>query len=162
MKIIILALFLPIGAAAKTIEAKAILESKNGSTVSGSVKFVQKKNNLEISYDISGLAKNQKHGFHVHENGDCSSPDGKSAGPHYMKIAEEGGTSLDNPHAFAGDLPEIQADKNGKAKGKFVTEKISLNGNNVVVGRAVIVHGGPDDITQKSAPRLACGVLKLK
>lgn len=141
-------------------KAGADLESKNGSTVKGHITFVETTRGLDIQYELSGLVKNEKHGFHIHEKGDCSSADAKSAGTHYKEVAPTGGTSLDTPHKYAGDLPMITADAEGNAKGTVRVSQLSLDKANPVVGRAIIVHGGPDDISKKSAPRFACGVIK--
>lgn len=146
--------------AAPAAKATATLESKNKSTVKGTVNFTENASGgLDIHYTLEGLKKNQNHGFHIHEKGDCSSADGKSAGTHYMKVGETGGTSTDTPAKFAGDLPQIKADKNGKAEGTITVTGLTVDKNNPIDGRAIIVHGGPDDPSKASAPRVACGVI---
>lgn len=145
---------------AATKHAKAKLESRSGSKVTGTVAFEQTDSELEINYDVKGLKPNSTFGFHVHEKGDCSSADAKSAGPHYHKVSDIGGTSSDNPEQYAGDLPQIKSDAKGVAQGSITTTKISLNKTNAINGRAIMVHGGPDDINKPSAPRVACGVIK--
>lgn len=145
---------------AAPIRAKAVLEAKSGSNVKGIVYFTQIKRGVVAEFVIAGLHANSRHGFHVHELGDCSSGDGKSAGPHYMKIAEGNGTSLDNPDHFAGDLPEIRADRTGRAKGRASGIDLSLGKEHSIIGRAIIIHDGPDDIHAKSSKRIACGAIK--
>lgn len=140
--------------------AQAQLESRSGSKAGGSIDFKQVGTDLKITYKVSGLKPNSTFGFHIHEKGDCSSPDAKSAGPHYHKIAETGGTSKDNPAAYAGDLPQIKSDAQGVAQGTLTSSKISLDKTNPVHGRAIMVHAGPDDINKPSAPRIACGIIK--
>ncbi|MEO5668933.1 MAG: superoxide dismutase family protein [Bdellovibrionota bacterium] len=140
--------------------AHAEILPKSGSSIRGSIGIEEDKDSLKVSYKLSGLAPDSKHGFHFHEHGDCSSVDATSAGPHYKKLSSGGGTSLDFPDRYAGDMPSIQAGKNGKAEGSVIVSGLSLSGNNSVVGRAVIVHGGPDDVSKKSAPRIGCGVVK--
>lgn len=142
-------------------QAFATLEPKNGSRVSGTVDFEETSTGLKVGYSITGLKPNQEHGFHVHEHGDCSSPDGKSAGTHYAPIAPTGGTSLDTPQLYAGDLPMVKSDASGRAMGTFEVAKLSINGQFGVKDRAIMVHGGPDDPKKKSAPRVGCGVIKL-
>ena len=143
----------------------AELEPKNASQVSGQINFVQTGDKLVISYKILNLPNNRKFGLHIHEKPDCSSVDGKSAGGHYHKMeGHEGhGTSLDFPDLYAGDLPAILSNKTGIAEGSFSVSQLSISGTSNTVSvkdRAIIVHGGPDDKTKKSAPRIACGVLK--
>lgn len=148
--------------AALAATAKAELQSRNDSSVKGTIEFTDTADGLQVKYKISGLGKDQNHGFHIHEKGDCSSKDAKSAGPHYLKVAETGGTSMDFPQKFAGDMPQIKSDSKGNAEGSFVVKDISVNQKNPIDGRAVIVHGGPDDISKKSAPRVACGQIQSK
>ena len=84
-------LFLPLLAAitfAANAEAEdatkaiAVLSSASGSKVSGSVTFTKAGDELKIVADVTGLTPG-KHGFHVHEFGDCSAPDAASAGGHF-------------------------------------------------------------------------------
>lgn len=147
-------------AAANNLMASAHMESKSKSKAQGHVNFTQSEEGVLVEYNFEGLAKNKKFGFHIHEKGDCSSDDAKSAGPHYMMLAETGGTSVDNPHQYAGDLPMVKSDNKGKAEGRFVVTSISLDGANPVRGRAIILHGGPDNLKKKSPPRIACGVIR--
>lgn len=141
-------------------EAQATMESRSGSKVAGTMSFTQIKEDLKIDYKITGLKANSTFGFHIHEKGDCSSPDAKSAGSHFHKIAETGGTSKETPAAFAGDLPQIKSDAQGVAEGSVTTSKVSLYKTNPVENLAIMIHGGPDDVTKSSAPRIACGVIK--
>lgn len=142
-------------------EAKAVMAPKSGSQVRGTVSFKETSGALKLNYDLEGLPKNGKFGFHIHEKGDCSSEDAKSAGPHYVKVAESGGTSVDFPGRYEGDLPQIKSDFSGRAKGEInVTSRLSLRDENGIIGRAIIVHGGPDDVSKKSSPRIACGEIR--
>lgn len=142
--------------------AHAELASKSDSHVSGSVDFKDTKKGLEVKYSVQGLSPSQPHGFHVHQNGDCTSADAKSAGGHYVEIAPHGGTSLDTPQKFAGDLQQIAADQNGRASGSFYAPHVTVGGKNSIIGRAIMIHGGPDDPAKKSAPRIGCGVIEGK
>jgi Cu/Zn superoxide dismutase len=45
--------------------------------------FIETDGSVEIIADIEGLDPNSTHGFHIHEFGDCSALDCKSAGSHY-------------------------------------------------------------------------------
>lgn len=144
----------------------AQLLAKNSSQVSGQIDFVQSADKLTINYKIKNLPNKRKFGLHIHENSDCSSIDGKSAGGHYAKLpGHEGhGTSLDFPDLYAGDLPQVTSNNRGVAEGSFTVSHLSISGgvSNTysIVNRAVILHGGPDDKTKKSAPRIACGIIK--
>lgn len=142
--------------------AEAVLEPKNGSNVRGTVTFEQLPNNMLVTFNIEGLPPSKQFGFHIHEIGDCSSDDAKSAGGHYFPLSDKGGTSSDNPGRYAGDFPMIRSDKDGLAEGNYKTSKLTVAKNRAIVGRAVMVHAGPDDITKPSAPRIACGAIVVK
>jgi Cu-Zn family superoxide dismutase len=142
--------------------AKAKVLPKNGSQAKGNVEFAETPNGVRIHYRITGLQPNTLHGFHIHENGDCSSPDGKSAGEHYLKTSSNGGTSLDAPEKHAGDLPQIKADSRGIAKGEFEVPDLSISKIDPIENRSIIVHEGPDNPEKPSSPRIACGIIKGK
>ena len=146
--------------AAPVPAAKAELQSKSGSKAMGTVEFSQAGEGLKIDYKVSGLTPNSNFGFHIHEKGDCSSPDAKSAGSHFHKTADTGGTSKETPGAFAGDLPQLKSDAQGNSQGTVTMTTLSLTQANAVNGLAVMIHGGPDDATKSSPPRIACGVIK--
>lgn len=68
--------------------ALATLAPKSGSNVQGTIKLLQQGDNrVAMAVDIAGLPPNGMFGFHVHEKGDCSSPDGMSAGGHFNPTA---------------------------------------------------------------------------
>lgn len=78
-----------------------------------------------------------QHGFHVHEFGDntngCT-----SAGPHYNPHNKEHGAPEDaNRHV--GDLGNVQADANGVAKINIQDAQITLNGQQSIIGRSLVV-----------------------
>jgi Cu-Zn family superoxide dismutase len=144
------------------ITAIAVLNPTKGNNVTGSVIFTKRKDGIGIIADIEGL-KPGKHGFHIHETGDCSSPDGKSAGDHFNPFHKSHGAPTDTSR-HSGDFGNIEADKDGKAHFEWVDTLISFSGPNSIIGRAVIVHEKADDL--KSQPsgnagnRLACGVIE--
>ncbi|KAJ8961049.1 hypothetical protein NQ314_005978 [Rhamnusium bicolor] len=68
-----------------------------------------------------------------------------------------------------GDLGNIIADSTGTATIKIKDTTIELEGDNSIIGRAVVVHAGEDDLgkgghsdsltTGHAGGRLACGVI---
>ena len=143
--------------------AIAVLHPTAGSHVSGTVTFTGHDNGVQVSATVDGL-KAGKHGFHIHELGDCSAPDGTSAGGHYNP---EG-----NPHAgpdqmkrHVGDLGNLEADQSGHSRYERRDAHLSLNGPQAIVGRAVIVHAGEDDLSSQptgaAGARMACGVIGI-
>ena len=143
--------------------AGATLSPTTGNRTSGTVRFVQSGDKVQVSGEIRGLKPGAEHGFHVHEKGDCSSGDGMSAGGHFNPSGAPHGRPGAASH-HAGDLPSLRADGAGTARFSFETTALRVgSGANDVVGRALIVHRDPDDYatqpTGNSGPRLACAVI---
>ncbi|HLU65946.1 MAG TPA: superoxide dismutase family protein [Kofleriaceae bacterium] len=154
-------------AAGEAQTAAAELKPAEGSKVSGTVTFTEKDGQVEVALDLQGLTPGD-HGFHVHENGDCSAPDFKSAGDHFNPAGDPHG-SPDDPAAkhHAGDFGNITAGEDGTVKTTKTVDFITVaEGERSVVGRAVVVHEKADDL--KSQPsgdaggRIACGVVEKK
>ena len=144
-------------------QAVAQLEPTQGNAAKGTVRFHQHGNAVHVMAEISGLAPNQQHGFHVHEKGDCSSGDGMSTGGHFNPDGKPHGPQ-NAPH-HAGDMPSLVADGGGNAKAMFVLEDVTVApGPKSVVGRGLIVHKDPDDYktqpTGNAGARLACAVIR--
>src|SRR6266542_4452126 len=104
------------------------------------------------------------HGFHVHEKGDCTAPDGMSAGGHFNPLGKPHG-HYESAERHAGDMPSLVADASGNATLTVTLDTIKVgSGATDVVGKSVIVHKDPDDYktqpTGNSGARVACGVIK--
>ena len=145
--------------AADKSSAIAILEPKNNTSVNGKLTFVEQDKGVLITGTISGLTPG-KHGFHIHEKGDCSAHDAESAGEHFNpENKDHGGPNSQFRHL--GDFGNIEADENGVAKVDIHDGKISLNGASTIIGRSVIVHQNADDLQTQpsglSGQRIACG-----
>jgi Cu-Zn family superoxide dismutase len=144
-------------------KAMAVLEAKSGSSVTGRVDLTEKAGQVRAHVELAGLPPNSEHGFHVHEKGDCSAPDGASAGGHFNPGSTAHGRAGVPPH-HAGDLPSITADAHGNVRADLVLEGMTLSaGPSSIVGRAFVVHRDRDDFTSQpagnSGPRIACGVI---
>src|ERR1043166_7067566 len=145
--------------------ARAELSPANGSSVHGTVDFYETSKGVHVVAKVSGLTAG-KHGFHVHEKGDCSATDASSAGGHFNPTgAKHGGPNDAERHA--GDFGNITAGESGTATADFVDSHISFDGPNSIIGRGVIVHANPDDLkSQTPTPgnagkRVACGNIQL-
>jgi len=151
------------GFAQEPTKAIAVLHPTQGSQVAGTVTFTKSGDGIKIVADVTGLTPG-KHGFHIHEFGDCSSPDGKAAGGHF--------NPTNSPHAghdaaqrHVGDLGNLEADSSGKAHLELTDNMMTMSGDKSIIGRGVIVHEKEDDL--KSQPvgnaggRLACGVIGI-
>jgi Cu-Zn family superoxide dismutase len=143
--------------------ATAVLAPTKGNQVSGTIHFKQKGDEVLVEAKITGLKPNGVHGFHVHEKGDCSAADASSAGAHFNPgNMPHGGLSSEKRHA--GDLGNLQADANGYVQVSMTVSGISLGAEpNSIIGRAVIVHANPDDLSSQPAgnagARVACGLI---
>src|SRR5689334_11774814 len=71
-------------------KAVAVLSPTANSKVTGTVTFTQSGGEVKVVADINGLTPG-KHGFHIHEFGDCSAPDGASAGSHWNPTKHQHG-----------------------------------------------------------------------
>jgi Cu-Zn family superoxide dismutase len=143
-------------------QAVAVLHPTAGQQCHGVVRFTQDGDSVKVVAELEGLNPNQKHAFHIHQFGDCSSPDGMSAGGHYNPEGHQHGLpSTESRHA--GDLGNVEADGQGKAHYEITVNNISVSGQkNPIIGRGVIVHAKVDDGGQpvgNAGARIACGVI---
>jgi superoxide dismutase, Cu-Zn family len=143
--------------------AIARLEPTKGNATAGTVEFQQRGSKVRVVANVTGLAPNQEHGFHVHETGDCSSGDGMSTGGHFNPDGKPHGPQ-NAPH-HAGDMPSLKADASGNAKAAFELDEVTVAaGPKSVVGRGLIVHKDPDDYktqpTGNAGARIACAVIR--
>ena len=141
-------------------KAVAVVHPTQDSDVSGTVTFEKTDNGVKVHGNISGLTEG-KHGFHVHQYGDCRAGDGTSAGGHYNPANNNHAARSDSARHM-GDMGNITADADGNATVDYVDSVIKLKN---VVGRAVVVHGGEDDLNSQpsgaAGPRMACGAIGI-
>lgn len=144
-------------------KAICMLYPASGSSVSGTITFTKTDKGMVVVADITGLTPG-KHGFHIHEYGDCSSPDGTSAGGHFNPGMEKHGGLMDKER-HEGDMGNIIADANGIAHLEITDKMLSFNGKNSIIGRGVIVHAKEDDIVSQpvgnAGARVACGTIAI-
>lgn len=132
--------------------------------VNGTVEFKETDDGVEITANMEGLKKGN-HGFHIHEKGDCSAPDAKSAGGHFNPNNHKHGAPDADEH-HEGDLGNITAGKDGKATATITVKGITLkDGDTSIVGKGFIIHDKADDMktqpTGNAGDRVACGVITL-
>lgn len=145
--------------------AMAVLTPTQGNSVRGAVDFVRKGGSVLVTANLSGLKPNSTHGFHIHENGDCTARDASSAGGHFNPTTSEHGGPGGSPgQRHGGDLGNLTADSKGNALITVEVEGIAFGaGSDSIVGRGLVVHADPDDFTSQpagnSGARIACGVI---
>jgi Cu-Zn family superoxide dismutase len=119
---------------------------------------------------VTGLS-NGEHGFHVHENGDCSpgrtqqgqTVAGGAAGGHWdpQNTDRHRGPEGDG---HLGDLSAIVADADGTANVAAMAPWITDVGQ--LQGKALMIHGEGDNYSDQPEPdggggsRVACGVIR--
>ena len=145
------------------LSAVCILYPTEGNEVSGIVTFTKTDGGIKIVANFEGLTPG-KHGFHIHEYGDCSRLDGKSAGGHFNPDGKKHGAP-NSEERHVGDLGNLLANEKGKAYYEIIDSYISFSGPHSIIGRAIIVHAGEDDLTSQptgaAGARVACGVIGL-
>ncbi len=142
-------------------EAVAVMHPLGESGVHGVVHFTQLDTGMQVVADIQGLTPGA-HGFHIHQYGDCTAPDGTSAGGHFNPGDQPHGA----PESMArhvGDLGNLVADSAGIAHYERVDTMLTFTGPNNILGRGIIIHAGADDLktqpTGAAGGRVACGVI---
>ncbi len=147
--------------------AKVSLISSAGSSVKGDLSLTGEGGAVSIRGEITGLAPGKEHGFHVHERGECSLPDFKSAGEHFNPTKDpHGGPKSTARHL--GDIPNAKADESGRATIDVTVKGVTLvdkdGGPHEILGKALVVHAMPDDYKTQpsggSGDRIACGVIR--
>jgi len=152
------------GTSAAAQPRHATLTPTQDNLANGSLEIVPEGGGVLITGSVAGLKPSMDHGFHIHEKGDCSSPDASSAGEHFNPTSQPHGNPVTPPH-HAGDMTNLRADEQGNAVVDVRVEGVTLGdgGPNDVAGRAVIVHAQADDYMSQpsgnSGGRIACGVI---
>ncbi len=142
--------------------AEATLEAKSGSKVAGTVLFSKTDKGLQVKASVSGASPGA-HGIHIHDKGDCSSPDGKSAGDHFNPTkAPHAGPDQATRHG--GDLGNITVNSDGKGQMTMDLPPVAgMSDWGTIVGKSVVLHEKADDLKTQPAgdagPRIGCGVI---
>lgn len=150
--------------AAPASEAVAQIGPTQGNTVNGSLALSQSAEGVHITGSVQGLKPDADFGFHVHEKGDCSAPDGSSAGGHFNPTQAQHGNPASGAH-HAGDMVNIHSNGEGTAQVDATAAGTTLHGDagTDIMGKAIVVHESADDYTTQpsgnSGKRVACGVI---
>ena len=141
----------------ESMTVKFSMEPKSDSNVMGEVSFTEENGEVKMMANLSGLSEGE-HAIHIHQNADCSSTDGKSAGGHWNPTDEPHGKWGAQEGYHKGDIGNFPADADGNATVEFSTSEWCMgcdDENKNILGKAVIVHQGTDDFT--SQPSGAAG-----
>ena len=136
------------------VEGNEIGEARIHETASGTVHIV-----LTAEGIPAGV-----HGVHVHETGDCATPDFQSAGGHIAGDAQHG---FENPEGVhPGDLPNAHVQEDGVLAVEYVNDHLAMDDSMIFDedGSAIVVHAEADDYETDpagdSGGRIACGVIE--
>lgn len=120
---------------------------------------------LMIELDLQDLPPETWHGFHIHENAACDAEDGfQSAGGHFSVSDTSHGFLVEGgPHS--GDMPNQYVSADGTLKAQVLNTFAFIGGDlDNVTGRALVIHGGPDDYESQpsgaAGDRIACAVIE--
>jgi superoxide dismutase, Cu-Zn family len=153
----------PSAAAAGEKTIQVTLQPKSGSTLSGSGTLTETPEGVKVTLSLENVPPGE-HGAHVHEKGDCSAPDGASAGGHFNPDAHPHALPDGSPRHL-GDLGNVSIDAGGKGTIDIVAAGANLKQGdpNSFLGRAIIVHEKADDggqPTGNAGGRIGCAVIE--
>jgi Cu-Zn family superoxide dismutase len=145
--------------AGKTVEVT--IQAKSGSQVSGKATLTETSEGVKVVLALEHVPTAGEHGAHVHEKGDCSAPDGSSAGGHFNPAGNPHALPANSPHHL-GDLGNITIDKDGNGHLDIVAAGANLKDGdpNSFLGRSIIIHEKKDDggqPTGNAGGRIGCG-----
>ena len=143
------------------VAAAVIRGSEDGDEINGTVKFYELTGGVLVVADILGVPVSEEESktgifaFHIHNGTECS---GNSEDPFANSGAHY--DTKDRTHPYhAGDMPPLFS-AGGRAFLAFLTDRFTVN---EIIGKAVIIHAGPDDFTTQpsgsSGKKIACGII---
>jgi len=148
---------------AEFTKAVAHIHAKDDGEALGSVTFEQTEGGVNVNAQLSGLEEG-KHGFHIHQYGDCTAEDLTSAGGHYNPYNMQHAAPTDSLRHM-GDMGNLPVGPEGNGTLDYLDTVIELNGPNSIIGRAIIIHSGADDLTSQpsgaAGERVACGIIGI-
>ena len=153
----------------KSITEIYLINAEGLSKKIGTIEMQDTPQGLQLAVDLQGLPQG-KHGFHVHETGDCGA-DTDSTGKMTAELKAKGHYDPDktaqhlgpDKNGHKGDLPYLSADKEQKVKQTVYAPHLKLS---EIKGRSLMIHEGGDNYQDTPAPlggggaRIACGVVK--
>lgn len=146
-------------------QAIATIGPASESSVTGTAVFTQDGDQVTLTIEIQNASPGI-HAVHIHENGDCSSPDGKSAGGHWNPTGVAHG-KWGEGEFHLGDIGNITVGEDGTGSIELTTDlwEIGTGSDVDVVGRGIVVHAGADDFTSQpsgdAGARIGCGAIAL-
>lgn len=143
--------------------ATATLAPRSDTGVTGDAIFVETPDGVEATVSVAH-AQPGKHGLHLHEVGDCSHPEAKSAGDHFEPGHELHGAPHSDEH-HAGDMGNLEVEADGTGTATVMLTDVTIRpSERSIIGKSLVVHAGEDDFATQpsgdSGTRIACGVVR--
>ena len=140
--------------AGDSVEAPMV--AVGGSAASGFAKFSRTSNGVSMQLSMGGLVSGATYRAVIHANGNCSSPNGFSAGPPWVPAGATERTMAQTGIAVtAGSLSVVMR-----------IPGIPLDGDNSLVGKSIVLHSGAQGSLEARPDvpnnRVACGVIGLR
>lgn len=146
------------------VEAATVVLSDDGGNTLGVLTVTHAFDSMKVVGSLEGLTPGSIHGLHIHENRTCGDGDFSAAGGHFAPHGNPHGSPTDGMH-HVGDLGNVEADADGVAVVDMVTDELAFEGDAGVLGRAVVLHAGRDDLQSQPAgdagARMACGTVDV-
>jgi superoxide dismutase, Cu-Zn family len=129
----------------------------------GTVKFHEVSNGVKLTFDLKDLPSGE-HAVHIHDKGECKTPDFKSSGKDLNPDDKEHGL-LHPKGAHPGDLPNLIVEDDGTAKAELMAPNVTLKEGKATLirkdGTTIVIHEKKDDgMTQPegdSGDIITCG-----
>ena len=153
-------------------QATATIAALGSSAVTGTATAKGGSGGVTLTVKVSGAAPGE-HGVHIHQNGACGDTTndmgmvvvGGGAGPHWNPDTKKHGHLGVTEMHHLGDLGNVIVASDGTGT-LTITSKawsIGTGATNDIVGHAIVIHAGPDDLMTdpagNSGGRIACGVI---
>jgi len=156
------------------MKAVAFFEKTEKAKIEGVVLFDQccPDHSTSIQIKLRGLPPNSTNAIHIHEYGDLTGGC-MSTGGHFNPFNQpHGNYKIHGNKRHAGDLiNNINSNSRGEVVLSFEDELVDLFGKNSVIGRAVVIHSGRDDLglggneqsltTGNAGGRMACAIIGI-
>jgi Cu-Zn family superoxide dismutase len=147
--------------AGKTVQVA--FQARSGSKLAGSGTLTETSTGVQVALALENVPPGE-HGAHVHEKGDCSAPDGSSAGGHFNPAAHPHALPASDPRHL-GDLGNISIGADGKGVLDIVAAGANLKPGDPssFLGKAIIVHEKKDDGGQpvgNAGGRIGCAEIQ--
>jgi Cu-Zn family superoxide dismutase len=154
-------------------DAAALVRPTDAGSAQGTVKFYETDDGLRVHVSLRDLSPGD-HGFHIHQNADCSAADTDGDGvmepagaagahwdPHDTNDHSAPGDAIPDKHL--GDLGNVTASADGTVETTITVDTYRPDEHDLA-GRSIVVHSGRDDLVTDpagdSGTPVACGVIE--